>query len=196
MKPQPTHQKLWIKMKQGDRDAFSLLFQLNYLDLYNYGLKLCNNASMVKNEIQELFYVLWASKEMLSEVRFVQSYLFKCLRRRIIMRLISANSKRLVPLEENQCIDITNSPEEYIINKEIDTELKSQLFTVLNKLPKRQQEAIYLKYILELDYDTISKIMNIKYQTLRNTIHNGISSLRGILKPYYRNPSAAYTPSN
>ena len=183
MKVHSNQQKLWIKMKKGNRYALSLLFQINYLFLCNFGLKLCNNKALVQNEIQELFYVIWTSKEMLSDVRSVKSYLLICLRRRILRRLKSADSKQLVPFEENYCIDITISPEEDIINQEIETELKSQLLTTLDKLPKRQQEAIYLKYMLGLDSDSISKIMNITNQTLRNTLYSGISSLRENLKP-------------
>jgi len=97
---------------------------------------------------------------------------------------------------KNYCIDITISPEEDIINLENETELKSQLLTTLSKLPKRQQEAIHLKYMLGLDSESISKIMNITNQTLRNTLHSGINSLRENLKPNFHRLYNSYTSTN
>lgn len=48
----------------------------------------------------------------------------------------------------------------------------------LNKLPKRQKEAIYLKYYTGLNAKEIAEIMEINYQSVVNLIHKGIKSLK------------------
>jgi len=49
---------------------------------------------------------------------------------------------------------------------------------LLNKLPKRQKEAIYLKYYSGLKTTEISEIMNINYQSVVNTLHKAINNLK------------------
>jgi RNA polymerase sigma factor (sigma-70 family) len=49
---------------------------------------------------------------------------------------------------------------------------------LLNKLPNRQKEAIYLKYYSGLKATEISEIMGINYQSVVNTLHKAIKSLK------------------
>ena len=50
--------------------------------------------------------------------------------------------------------------------------------TLLNKLPKRQKEAIYLKYYSGLKATEIAEIMDINYQSVVNILHKAIKNLK------------------
>jgi len=49
---------------------------------------------------------------------------------------------------------------------------------LLNKLPKRQKEAIYLKYYSGLKATEISEVMNINYQSVVNILHKALKNLK------------------
>jgi RNA polymerase sigma factor (sigma-70 family) len=51
----------------------------------------------------------------------------------------------------------------------------------LSQLSSRQKEAIFLKYNFGLDYEEVSKVLNINYQSARNLIHRGISRIRKVI---------------
>ena len=53
--------QLWKQLLEGDRNAFSELFRKYYRPLLNYGLKLIPQEELVKDSIQELFFVIFGN---------------------------------------------------------------------------------------------------------------------------------------
>ncbi len=68
-----------------------------------------------------------------------------------------------------------------IIKEEENREQKERVLNAFSKLSNRQKEIIYLKYYQQLNYDEISEVMNINYQTARNLLHKSILSLRKLI---------------
>src|ERR1700685_3446958 len=89
----------WSQFKEGDRDAFSAIYQQHICQLITYGLKLCPDEDLLKDQIQELFVELWHSRNNLAPVRSVKFYLFKALRYKLIrlekVRYLSQQSARI-----------------------------------------------------------------------------------------------------
>jgi RNA polymerase sigma factor (sigma-70 family) len=48
----------------------------------------------------------------------------------------------------------------------------------LDKLTKRQREAIFLRFTQDLPYEEIASIMAINYRSVINLIHEAIKSIR------------------
>jgi RNA polymerase sigma factor (sigma-70 family) len=51
----------------------------------------------------------------------------------------------------------------------------------IDRLTSRQREAVYLKYVTGLDYEDISVILDINYQSVRNIIYRAVQNLRDTL---------------
>src|SRR5882672_10780272 len=75
---------LWLQFKGGDREAFATLYQKHSIPLIAYGMKLCPDLDLLKDQIQELFVELWHSREGLSPTDSVKFYLLKALRYKLI----------------------------------------------------------------------------------------------------------------
>lgn len=169
---------LWLKFISGDKKALSYIFKMYYKELYNYGLKFTNDADFTMDSIQDLFLKLWNNRNHLENVSEFKPYLFKSLRNKIIDNL------KLIPkydsLNENQDQDlfIDFSHEEFIISRQLTKEKKEKLLQALNKLSPRQREAVYLRFFEELDFETIATIMKTNVQSVRNTLHRAMTSLR------------------
>ena len=56
--------------------------------------------------------------------------------------------------------------------------LQSKITELLNQLPKRQKEVIYLHYFEDMDYNQIAEIMSINYQSVLNLTQKALQKLR------------------
>jgi RNA polymerase sigma-70 factor (ECF subfamily) len=69
---------------------------------------------------------------------------------------------------------------------EIDTEVLSHLHKLINELPPQQKKMILLKYGKGEGARNIAKLLNLKQQTVSNTLHSAIQLLRRQIKDHLR----------
>lgn len=174
--------QLWQAFRNGSKEAFAAIFKKYYDDLYGYGVKFSNDRALVKDALQDLFVEIWARRAYLGDVQYVKAYLLKSLRRRLLRTKKSWRSL----FERNQKFvqdhnDFQLSIEDLMVAKEQNEERLAQLDAIIQKLTKAQKEVIYLKFYNGLDYEEISQVLNIKYQSVRNTMHRTLTALRANL---------------
>jgi RNA polymerase sigma factor (sigma-70 family) len=170
--------KLWEKYLNGDREALTIIFRLFFDDLFNYGMRLARNTEIVEDSLQDMFLKLWKNRSNLRIIDNIKPYLFKALRRHIISNLRWGNSCINYDEQPEEHFRIEFSYEDFLINAHISQEKREILTKALNRLTKRQREAIYLRYFEELEFENISEIMCMKVQSVRNSIHRGMVTLR------------------
>ena len=170
---------LWQAFKRGERDAFETLLQQYYPLLLNYGVRFYRDKEFVKDSVHDLFVEIWNRREHLGDVVSVKSYLLQALRKNIIRE-----SSRLKWFREADKIsddlnfDVEFNIETYLIDREIETESLQKLQSELDKLTKRQREAIFLRFTQNLSYEEIANIMAINYRSVVNLIHEAIKAIR------------------
>lgn len=183
MSDQYDHKKsdteLWHEFINDSQKALTTLYIRYYSQLYSYGLKLVGEKLMVEDTIQEIFLSLWKNRKQRSVVKSVKAYLFKALRWKIIRTRISEQNRvaRNNTFAQGQS-DFVLSHEEFLIDEELKNEQKALLLKALNKLSKRQQEALYLKFYHGLNYEQIAEVMQITNQTVRNYVFEALQTLR------------------
>ena len=142
--------------------------------LLNYGVRFYRDKEFVKDAVHDLFVEIWNRREYLGDIVSVKSYLLQSLRRNIIRE-----STRLKWFREadkiNDDFDAEFNIESYLINREIETESLKKLKIQLEKLTKRQREAIYLRFTENLSYEEIANAMAINYRSAVNLIHEAIN---------------------
>lgn len=176
MKNLDDHQ-LWQRFLAGNTQAFSVIFLKYHPQLLHYGIKLCGDESLAEECIQDLFCDLFEHKNSLSEIRQVKAYIFVSYRRRILRM---QQGQRLTFLNGNILpeTDIQFSQEELIIDQERLHSKQKKLGEMLNELPARQREVVYLKYYHELETDEIATAMNISHQGVLNALYKAFKKLR------------------
>ncbi|MCP3932094.1 MAG: sigma-70 family RNA polymerase sigma factor [Bacteroidetes bacterium] len=168
--------QLWQNLKKGDKKALDRIYSDHITALLKYGNKFSSNEQFVEDCMQELFIELWKKRENLGDTDSIRRYLFVSIRRKVIRQL---KRKREVNVEvEEQYFHAEISIDEELIGKEITSEQSEKLKSALDKLSKRQQEAIYLKYYSGLNYKDIGEVMNINYQSVRNLVFNALKALK------------------
>ncbi len=170
---------VWDKFKEGNEAALSKIYHSHIDSLYNYGIKFNNNSDFVKDCIQELFFELINHRSNLGSTNNIKFYLLKSLRRKI-----ARHSGKIIHLRfgNNDGDEVSDNPvpsaENMLIDEETNFEMEGKVKVLLQKLSKRQKEAIYLKFYQELGYDEISDVMSISYQSARTIIFKAIKTLR------------------
>lgn len=151
-------------------------------DLFNYGQYLGFKKDVVMDAIHDVFCRLAENEGALKDVSNIKSYLFSCLKNRLLD--IHKSKKDVVAITPD--FDITNNLpfdmhiniEDKLIDKEEKLQVESLIREMLNTLTNRQREVIYLRYVQEYDYKDISELLNISVQSCRNLVSQSIKELR------------------
>jgi RNA polymerase sigma factor (sigma-70 family) len=174
----------WQQFLEGTQQALADIFLFHHDDLFRYGLKLTGNQEMVKDCIQDLFLKLWKNRHNLQMVHSVKPYLFKSLRNHLVDSAELQRPDLPISDEMEGQLQIIYSHEDFIIHDQVNDEIRQQVIHALNKLSKRQREAIYLRYFEELDFETIANLMDMNLQSVRNTLSRAMMLLRDLMLLY------------
>jgi RNA polymerase sigma-70 factor (ECF subfamily) len=170
--------KQWENLKAGDVNALQALYNQHVDGLYRYGMVLCHDEEKVKDAIHDLFLTIWNNREGLSIPTSGKAYLMVSLRRRIFDKGPKSNLQTS-SLEDADLDDKTiPDPEQLWMLAESESENQKKLAKAMARISDRQREIIHMKYIQELDYDEIARIMNLNYQSARNLVTRALAALR------------------
>jgi len=174
--------QLWDEFRGGNKGSFERLMQVHYARLYAYGTKFSKDREFVKDCLQDLFLELWRNRTSLGNTDHVKSYLFKCVRNKIF-RAIQKNKwqAQTTTLDDHYMFDVEFSIEHHLIREQTLRDTAIRFSNVLNALPKRQKEIIYLRYYQDLEIAEIVKVMDINAQSVYNLINKALSRLQELL---------------
>ncbi len=176
-------EKIWNNFISGDSEAFAYLYNLHLDSLYRYGIKLCNDESLVKDSIQEIYIDLYMKREKnKTNPQNLKFYLILALKHNLIKKIIKR--RKLVTNEDNYelSFDPEYSIEKNIIDREKDEELINKVENILQKLPAKQKEALYLRFNESMEYIEIARILNISIESSRKLVYRGIKNIREVIE--------------
>lgn len=170
---------LWQQLLTGNVDAFEKLINRTYDLLFQYGNKFSRDQELVKDCIQDIFLEVWEKRQRLNNEIPPKAYLVASLRRRM-HRLALRN--RMTPVDDfgqlSGDFDVDFGAEYSFISTEQDQNTAMQITTLLNDLPKRQKEAVYLKFFHNLERDEIATVMDIYPQSVSNLLQAAFKLLK------------------
>jgi len=170
---------IWKHILAGDRHAFQDLYEMHFKDLLKYGKYLCRHDVLVEDAIHDVFVNLYNYRTKLADTVNIKHYLFSCLRR----QLLKASKNKLVistdnPAEYDQFTDKVDCKEISIMNNESDHQVLQALKKEVEQLTEHQREVIYLRFVQDLGYEEIAKIMGISVNSSRTLLYRAIKLLR------------------
>ena len=165
--------EIWNAFRLGDKSAYADIYENHFDALYSYGKKFIPDETQVEDAIQDLFINLWRTREKLSPVDNIKFYLFRSLRRDI--RRINEKEKNFEKVDFDSFLFTSDHPGEEHTSHNTDEELTQKLVAILKNLPKRQLEAITLRYYENFSIDEIASIMDVSEKTVRNSLHNSLT---------------------
>ncbi len=168
---------LWQLLCAGDKDAFGQITEYCYKPLYHYGTKFTDDRELIKDCLQDLFLDIWEKRTHLSGVANPRPYLFQAFRNNLLRR--TRRVSRFSEIGSGDELEFSSfSSEAEWIHRETEAGLEQKLQQVMKQLPKRQREALYLRYYENLTYEEIADVMGLRRQAVANYLQYGIQKLR------------------
>lgn len=170
--------KSWQAFKKGNKEAFACIYKTHIKGLLNYGYKITSDRKLIEDSVQDLFFELWKNRTGLSDTTSVRFYLFKALRYKILRNTRVHRLDSLQRLEDHEEEFADYSHETYLIGLEVQSLQMANLKELISNLPKRQQEAINLRYYHNFSNEEIARIMGVNYQSACKFIYSALKSLK------------------
>lgn len=168
----------WRRFKDGDIKALEGIYRLHSDALINYGLRITPDIDLIKDSIQDLFIELWKGRRNLADTDQPKFYLFRALRNKLSRALSQQSFVSEGELQLSSGDLLTEYVELEMAAREQELQNKLTLQQLLDKLPSRQQEAIYLRFYHNFPYEIIASTMNMNYQSVLNLVQRALKNLR------------------
>ena len=167
--------ELVVMFCKGDEDAFNRLYKNLYPKLIRYGLSLGVEHAVVQDTIQELFIWIWQHPDKISQAQNPEAYIYLSIRNNLISK-----QKQVQRREDllNHQISVPETSATDLSDLDGDSQENAQITRLLNELPDRQREVLFLRYYEEKSIREISKIMGVSPQIVRNYAFRAIKKLQ------------------
>lgn len=170
-------QYCWNRFLLGDETAFTKIATHYYRHLLHYGLKFSPSKQTVEDALQDVLMHIWLHRATIRPTPSVKFYLMKAFRHQIFKTLKRSKTIQSAGwLDESLASD--SSVEDAFIQHEQEGEIQARFDTLLNALPARQREVLYLRYYQELSTDEIAQLLAIKPQSVSNIVQRSLTKLR------------------
>jgi RNA polymerase sigma factor (sigma-70 family) len=175
---------LWTAFRTGDDVAFEQLYRTYYPVLFRYGRSLIHDDELVRDCLHDLFVSLCRYRATLQPNADPKLYLLGAFRRTLADHLRRETNRRLRSERwtESQHPADEVSPEFQLIQYERDAELTGQVRRAFGQLPRRQREAIHLRFFVGLEYTQIAEQMGVNYQSVLNLVQRGLRRMEDDLR--------------
>lgn len=167
---------LWRQSKAGDSVAFCHLADKLYRTLFNYATSFTSDREYIKDAIQELLIHIWEKRQTIN-IQFVTIYFLKSLRNQLLQEF-RRNKRPFLGIDEIEEITDNQTIETEIEESEAYSESQRRVKNAINELPKRQKEAIFLKFYEGLENEQIADLMQVNRQSVANLLFRAISTLK------------------
>lgn len=158
-----TELQLIKAFKNGDTEAFRLLFELHHKRLYSFLFRLLKSKEDAEEIVQDSFLKIWENRENYWEDYPFESLLFRIARNTSFNYSRKKVNRKVFEDHLNFFTDISeNSADQYILFQETQTIIES----ILNGLPPKQKEIFLLQKVEGLSRQEIADKLGISVITV------------------------------
>ncbi len=170
-------QVLLRSLKQGDQQAFDVLFKKYAPRLYFFVFRFFNNRPAAEEIVQDTFVKIWDTRDRINVDQHFSTYLFTIAKHLIYNRF----RYELVERKYREFI-LQHSGDSYSIEHDIVAkQLKEYLLDGIGRLPAQQKEILLLRN-QGYDNDEIAQQLQLSKRTVETHINKAFKYLRLFLK--------------
>jgi len=187
--------ELMLRVKAGDSEAFSILFEKYYQKVVSLCWRYIQNTELAQDAAQEVFLKIFNTAKKYRPTASFSTYIYRITVNHCLNELREKRRHPTISLDyeanninqddsslleslpsENQ------SPREIAIKKEIQTEIRK----AISELPEKQRMAIILKRFDNLSYEKIGETMGCSVGAVDSLLQRARYTLLKKLKKNFR----------
>lgn len=172
-------QKLVVRLKTGDGEAFEKLFNKYNQKLCNFCFRILRSKQEAEGVVQNTFLKIWETRQMLNENLPFNSYIFKIAQNKVFNLLRKQiNQRYYIEYLEEYTEMLENSTEKRILFNELEKTIQ----ILMDQLPERRKEIFLLSRNEGLTYKEIADKLKISENTVDTQIRKVLDYFRQSLR--------------
>jgi RNA polymerase sigma-70 factor (ECF subfamily) len=170
--------RLVKKAKKGNKEALLQLVLAEKDNYYKLALTYMGNSHDAMDAMEEMIVKLYEKIDQLKRAEAFYSWSKTILVN--TCKSLLRKQKKLVLIDDWEAAAEQEPEHSSFNNPYISSEQKIDIQQLLRHVNEHQREAIQLKYLHDLDYQTIADLSNVSVGTVKSRIHQGLKKLRGL----------------
>jgi len=166
---------LVVRAQAGDEAAFVELVERYSPRLRYFLRKILDSADSAEDALQDVWVDVLRHLSRLADPQALRAWLYRIARDRAFGRLRKAQPAQLL-LDESLVIDPATTEE-----NDFSAEDAARIHAALDELPKEQREVLVLRFLEEMSYEEIARVVGCQLGTVRSRIFYGKQALRRLL---------------
>jgi len=168
--------ELLFRIVDGSFEAFNEFYEIYYIHLYNYILRLIKNTSVSEEVLQEVFVSVWLGAKKFWNRSSVKTWVFRIAHNKSVSWL--RKKRLLAPLLDNR-EPTYHAGEEKCTELDVDKRiLADRIHSALNKLSPKHRAVIELSFYYGFSYKEIAHIMKCPIGTVKSRMSYAIKYLK------------------
>ncbi len=193
MKIRRTDEELMLQYKDGDKNAFEMLYRRYEKPVLNFIYRMVIDASVAESLCQEAFYRVVKSKKKYKATAQFKTWLFQIainlcrdrLRRMKHRSHLSLNAPAMAQNDGDiELQDLISDPSQGIVENFESRELESLIKVAISSLPEEEHLVVVLKEYQGMPYSEIAEVLNCPIGTLKSHNYRAHQKLKKILSKY------------
>lgn len=168
-----------MKVKEGDEDAFRILFERYRGKLMKYAYGMIGNPSLAEDVVQDVFVKLFLSRKRYRPISSFRTYIYKIAHNVCLNFLKSRRYREMSHLSIEEMKGVEPSFNE---SEDEDRERIEKLKREFKNLPERQKTAIELVLLEGMSYEEIAHVIGCSYNSAKILVFRAKEKLMERLK--------------
>lgn len=168
-------QQLAVLLKEGDRNAFTEIYERYYGLLYVHTRKRLKDLETAKDLVQELFADIWVKRSVFDLSVSVSGYLYRALRNRILNSITHQQVADKYVLSLQGFLDQEPVAADHLVREH---QLKYIIEKEIAALPVKMRQVFELSRKANMSHKEIALELDLTEQTVRSHIKNALRILR------------------
>nr|WP_317125285.1 RNA polymerase sigma-70 factor [Pedobacter schmidteae] len=168
-------QELISLLKEGDRLAFTHIYDRYKYLLYVHAFKRLRNEEEAEDIVHDIFAALWNKRETFELKTHLSGYLFTAVRNRIFKLLAHKDVESDYIVSFHQVAEQTTNITDYLVR---ENQMTAMIEKEIAALPQKMREVFELSRKQNLSHKEIAEQLGISEQTVSKQVTNALKILK------------------
>lgn len=173
--PSYTEQELLKLVAEGDRNAFTQIYNNYHNKIYSIAYELTESTTVAEEIVQDVFLKIWVKRDSLNEVEHFRAYLFTITRNYVFTALKRIARKESLEVSAIQDVPLyDHDTEDRVLNNEYTRILQA----AIDRLPEQQKQVYNLIKKEGLKREEAAAALHLSPETVKTHLAQAMRSVR------------------